>query len=75
MRLSCFFLIGCLWQPKYRIKTKKLVKNAEVNYVGMMFEMYGEPETSYGDITRYFTTQIILVYDKYLLLNFGFLLL
>ncbi|MCC0629151.1 MULTISPECIES: recombinase family protein [unclassified Clostridioides] len=46
------------------IKTKKLVENAEMDYVEMMFEMYGEPETSYGDITRYFTTQNILVYGK-----------
>lgn len=46
------------------IKTKKLVENAEMDYAEMMFEMYGEPETSYGDITRYFTTQGILVYEK-----------
>ena len=46
------------------IKTKKLVENAEMDYVEMMFEMYAEPETSYGDITRYFTTQNILVYGK-----------
>ena len=46
------------------IKTKKLVENAEMDYVEMMFEMYAEPETSYGDITRYFTTQGILVYGK-----------
>ena len=35
-----------------------------MDYVEMMFEMYAEPETSYGDITRYFTTQGILVYGK-----------
>lgn len=46
------------------IKTKKLVENAEIDYVEMMFEMYAEPETSYGDITRYFTTQNILVSGK-----------
>ncbi len=46
------------------IKTKKLVENADMDYVEMMFEMYAEPETSYGDITRYFTTQNILVYGK-----------
>ena len=39
------------------IKTKKLVENAEMDYVEMMFEMYAEPESSYGDITRHFTTQ------------------
>ena len=46
------------------IKTKKLVENTEMDYVEMMIEMYAEPETSYGDITRYFTTQNILVYGK-----------
>ncbi len=46
------------------IKTKKLVENAEMDYVELMFQMYAEPDTSYGDITRYFATQTILVYDK-----------
>lgn len=35
-----------------------------MDYVEMMFEMYAEPVTSYGDITRYFTMQDILVYGK-----------
>ena len=30
----------------------------------MMHEMYAEPETSYGDITRYFTENEIQVYGK-----------
>ena len=46
------------------IKTKKLMENTEMDYAQMMFEMYAEPESSYGDITRYFTTQNILAYGK-----------
>ena len=41
------------------IKTKRLVENAE-----LMYEMYAEPENSYGDITRYFTENEIMVYGK-----------
>ena len=35
------------------IKTKRLVENAEMDYAELMYEMYAEPENSYGDITRY----------------------
>ena len=32
------------------IKTKRLVENAEMDYAELMYEMYAEPENSYGDI-------------------------
>ena len=32
-----------------------------------MFEMYAQPTTSYGDITRYFAEQGILFYGKELI--------
>ena len=35
-----------------------------------MFEMYSEPETSFGDITRYFEEQNIKVYGKSLFRTF-----
>lgn len=34
------------------------------NHVRLMFEMYAEPETSFGDITRYFEEQGIKIYGK-----------
>ena len=46
------------------IKTKRLVENAEMDYAELMYEMYAEPENSYGDITRYFTENEIMVYGK-----------
>ena len=37
------------------INTKKLVENPEeAEQVKLMFEMYAEPGTSYGDIVRHF---------------------
>ena len=37
------------------INTKKLVVNPEeAANIRLMFEMYADPATSYGDITRYF---------------------
>jgi len=37
------------------INTKKLVLNPdEAEHIRLMFEMYAQPETSYGDIVRYF---------------------
>lgn len=39
-------------------------------YVKLMFEMYSEPETSFGDITRYFEEQNIKVYGKSLFRTF-----
>ena len=35
-----------------------------LNMMKLMFEMYSEPETSFGDITRYFEEQNIKVYGK-----------
>lgn len=46
------------------IKTKRLVENAEMDYAELMYELYAEPENSYGDITRYFTENEIMVYGK-----------
>ena len=50
------------------INTKKLVVNPEeADNVRLMFEMYADPKTSYGDITRYFAEQGILFHDKELI--------
>ena len=50
------------------INTKKLVINPEeAANIRLMFEMYTDPETSYGDITRYFAEQGILFYGKELI--------
>ena len=46
------------------IKTKKLVENAEMDFAELMYQMYGEPGNSYGDISRYFAENDIKVYDK-----------
>ena len=40
------------------INTKKLVVNPdEAANIQLIFEMYAQPTTSYGDITRYFAEQ------------------
>ena len=41
------------------IKTKKLVENAEMDFAELMYKMYAEPSSSYGDITRYFVKNSI----------------
>ncbi|MCB7303681.1 recombinase family protein [Bariatricus massiliensis] len=47
------------------IRTKMMVAEPEAaEQIRLMFEMYAEPETSFGDITRYFEEQNIRVYDK-----------
>ena len=47
------------------IHTKKLVASeAESQHIRQMFEMYAQPHTSYGDITRYFTEMRITFYGK-----------
>ena len=46
------------------IKTKKLVENAEMDFAELMYQMYAEPSSSYGDITRYFVKNSIDVYGK-----------
>ena len=44
------------------INTKKLVVNPdEAANIRLMFEMYAQPTTSYGDITRYFAEQGIFI--------------
>lgn len=50
------------------IHTKKLVAcEAESQHIRQMFEMYAQPHTSYGDITRYFTEMGITFYGKELI--------
>jgi len=50
------------------INTKKLVVNPdEAEHIKLIFEMYAEPRTSYGDITRHFAEQGILFYGKELI--------
>ena len=50
------------------INTKKLVVNPdEAANIRLIFEMYAQPTTSYGDITRYFAEQGILFYGKELI--------
>lgn len=46
------------------VKTKRLVEAPEMEYVKRMYEMYAQPETSYGDIARYFAERGIEVYGK-----------
>ena len=46
------------------IKTKKLVETPEMDFAELMYQMYAEPSSSYGDITRYFVKNSIDVYGK-----------
>ena len=47
------------------IRTKMMAADpVAANHVRLMFEMYAEPETSFGDITRYFEEQGIKIYGK-----------
>lgn len=47
------------------INTKKLVRNdQEMAHVRLMYEMYAEPETSYGDIVRYFSEKGIRDFSR-----------
>ena len=47
------------------IRTKKMVADPiAADHVRLMFEMYAEPETSFGDITRYFEEHDIKIYGK-----------
>jgi len=47
------------------IRTKKMVADpVAADHVRLMFEMYAEPETSFGDITRHFEEQGIKIYEK-----------
>ena len=50
------------------IRTKKMVADpVAADHVRLMFEMYAQPTTSYGDITRYFAEQGILFNGKELI--------
>ena len=50
------------------IRTKKLIANPdEADIIRLIFEMYSEPKTSYGDVVRYLTEQNILFYGKELI--------
>ena len=52
----------------FHINTKKLVVNPdEAANIRLMFEMYAQPTTSYGDITWYFAEQGILFNGKELI--------
>ena len=47
------------------IRTKMMVPDpAAADHVRLMFEMYAEPGTSFGDISRYFEENDIKVYGK-----------
>ena len=47
------------------IRTKMMIPDPDTaNIARLMFEMYAEPSTSFGDIARYFAQEGILVYDK-----------
>lgn len=47
------------------IRTKMMVPDPETADIArLMFEMYADPSTSFGDIARYFSDEGILVYDK-----------
>ena len=47
------------------IRTKKMVADPiAADHVRLMFEMYAEPETSFGNITRYFEEHDIKIYGK-----------
>ena len=47
------------------IRTKMMEADpVAANHVRLMFEMYAEPEISFGDITRYFEEQGIKIYGK-----------
>ena len=53
------------------IRTKKMVADPiAADHVRLMFEMYAEPETSFGDITRYFEEQGIKIYEKSMVRSF-----
>jgi len=52
------------------INTKKLVPNPdEAKHVRLMFKMYAQPETSYGDIVRYFAEHGIKDFSRPALAN------
>ena len=47
------------------IRTKMMIPDpAAANIARLMFEMYAEPSTSFGDIARYFAENNILIYGK-----------
>ena len=53
------------------IRTKKMVADPiAADHVRLMFQMYAEPETSFGDITRYFEEQGIKIYEKSMVRSF-----
>ena len=47
------------------IRTKMMIPDPDTaNIARLMFEMYAEPSTSFGDIARYFAENNILIYGK-----------
>ena len=66
------FLVGVIVAFVYGfIRTKKMVADPiAADHVRLMFQMYAEPETSFGDITRYFEEQGIKIYEKSMVRSF-----
>lgn len=53
------------------IRTKMMIAaSIAADHVKLIFEMYAESETSFGDITRYFEEQDIKIYGKSLFRTF-----
>lgn len=53
------------------IRTKMMKPDPETADIArLMFEMYAQPSTSFGDIARYFADEGILIYDKELTRGF-----
>ena len=47
------------------IRTKMMIPDSDTaNIARLIFEMYAEPSTSFGDIARYFAQEGTLVYEK-----------
>ena len=52
------------------IRTKMMKPDPETADIAkLMFEMYSQPATSFGDIARYFADEGILIYDKEMTLS------
>ncbi len=71
---SLFLASGYLKADSYRFNEEFGIEEYELNTANiarLMFEMYAEPSTSFGDIARYFAENNILIYGKEL--NRGFI--
>ena len=57
------------WYPDFAnlLRLERLAKQiglSAMDFAELMYQMYAEPSSSYGDITRYFVKHSIKVYDK-----------